>query len=117
MAAHAMVFSALNPRNRSLPRGTVLVLGSLILAFPLSGFPEDRASLKLLIPTLLGFAGYLGHHALPAASLEPVSRRSGSADLHGHHGPVYDPLPAAVSLWPLAAIRPLSFTPCKRKKH
>ena len=26
-----MVFSALNPRNRSLPRGTVLVLGSLIL--------------------------------------------------------------------------------------
>ena len=48
MAAHAMVFSALNPRNRSLPRGTVLVLGSLILAFPLSGFPEDRASLKLL---------------------------------------------------------------------
>jgi hypothetical protein len=57
MAAHAMVFSALNPRNRSLPRGTALVLGSLILAFPLSGFPEDRASLKLLIPTLLALLG------------------------------------------------------------
>ena len=57
MAAHAMVFSALNPRNRSLPRGTVLVLGSLMLAFPLSGFPEDRASLKLLIPALLALLG------------------------------------------------------------
>ncbi len=57
MAAHAMIFSALNPRNRSLPRGTVLVLGSLILAFPLAGFPEDRASLKLLIPTLLAMVG------------------------------------------------------------
>jgi hypothetical protein len=52
MAANAMIFSALNPRNRSLPRGTVL-----ILAFPLSGFPEDRASLKLLIPTLLAMLG------------------------------------------------------------
>jgi hypothetical protein len=57
MAANAMIFSALNPRNRSLPRGTVLVLGSLILAFPLSSFPEDRASLKLLIPTLLALLG------------------------------------------------------------
>jgi hypothetical protein len=52
-----MVFSALNPRNRSLPRGTALVLGSLILAFPLSGFPEARASLKLLIPALLAALG------------------------------------------------------------
>jgi hypothetical protein len=52
-----MVFSALNPRNRSLPRGTALVLGSLGLAFVLAGFPEDRASLKLIIPALLAFAG------------------------------------------------------------
>ena len=52
-----MVFSALNPRNRSLPRGTALVLGSLMLAFLLSGFPEDRPSLKLLIPTLLALLG------------------------------------------------------------
>jgi hypothetical protein len=57
MASHAMVFNALNPRNRSLPRGTALVLGSLILAFPLSRFPEDRASLKLLIPALLAVLG------------------------------------------------------------
>jgi hypothetical protein len=52
-----MVFSALNPRNRSLPRGIALVLGSLVLAFMLAGFPDDRPSLKLLIPT---FAATLG---------------------------------------------------------
>jgi hypothetical protein len=52
-----MVFSALNPRNRSLPRGTVLVLGSLVLAFSLAGFPDDRASLKLIIPTFLAALG------------------------------------------------------------
>ncbi len=62
-----MVFSALNPRNRSLPRGTALVLGSLILAFLLAGFPDDRPSLKLLIPTFARRAGNLGHHTLPAA--------------------------------------------------
>ena len=52
-----MVLSALNPRNRSLPRGTVLVLGSLVLAFSLAGFPDDRASLKLIIPTFLAALG------------------------------------------------------------
>jgi hypothetical protein len=52
-----MAFGALNLRNRSLPRGTALVLGSLILAFRLAGFPEDHASLKLLIPTLLATLG------------------------------------------------------------
>jgi len=52
-----MVFGALNPRNRSLPRGTVLVLGSLVLAFSLAGFPDDRASLKLIIPSLLAALG------------------------------------------------------------
>ena len=57
MASHRMVFSALNPRNRSLPRGTALVLGSLVLAFLLSGFPEDRASLKLIIPTVIAALG------------------------------------------------------------
>jgi hypothetical protein len=52
-----MVLSALNLRNRSLPRGIALVLGSLVLAFMLAGFPDDRPSLKLLIPT---FAAALG---------------------------------------------------------
>ena len=52
-----MTFSALNLRHRSLPRGTALVLGSLVLAFRLAGFPDDRASLKLLIPTLIATLG------------------------------------------------------------
>src|SRR5580704_15815531 len=55
--SHPMVFGALNPRNRSLPRGTVLVLGSLVLAFSLAGFPDDRPSLKLMIPTFLAALG------------------------------------------------------------
>jgi hypothetical protein len=54
-----MVLSALNLRNRSLPRGIALVLGSLLLAFMLAGFPDDRPSLKLLmlIPTLAAALG------------------------------------------------------------
>jgi len=35
----------------------VLVLGSLLLAFRLAGFPDDRASIKLLIPTLIATLG------------------------------------------------------------
>src|SRR5271168_5112031 len=52
-----MAFSALNLRHRSLSRGTVLVLGSLLLAFRLAGFPDARASIKLLIPTLIATLG------------------------------------------------------------
>jgi hypothetical protein len=52
-----MTLSALNLRHRSLARGTALVLGSLVLAFRLAGFPDDRASLKLLIPTLIATLG------------------------------------------------------------
>ncbi len=52
-----MFFSALNLRNHSLLRGTVVVLGSLLLAFVLGGFPNDRPSLKLLFPA---FAALLG---------------------------------------------------------
>jgi hypothetical protein len=57
MASHPMAFNALNPRKRSLPRGTVLVLGSLVVAFRLAGFPDDRPSLKLIIPTLIASLG------------------------------------------------------------
>jgi hypothetical protein len=52
-----MLLNPLNPRNRSLPRGTLLVLGSLIVAFFLAHFPEDRPSLKLIIPTLIASLG------------------------------------------------------------
>jgi hypothetical protein len=51
-----MPIHALNPCKRSLARGTVLVLGSLLLAF-LMAFPNDNASLKLLIPVALAFFG------------------------------------------------------------
>jgi hypothetical protein len=54
-----MFFAVFNPRNRSLLRSTMLVLCSLLLAFLLSGFPNDRPSLKLLIPTLLAALGTL----------------------------------------------------------
>jgi hypothetical protein len=52
-----MVFGALNPRKRSLPRGAVLVLASLLVAFLLAGFPDDRPSLKLLMPALVAALG------------------------------------------------------------
>jgi len=86
-----MVLSALNPRHRSLPRGIALVLGSLVLAFMLAGFPDDRASLKLLIPTI-------------AAALGTWDTIRGGAHLHGHHGLVHDPLPFPVSLRPLVVV-------------
>jgi hypothetical protein len=57
MAPRLLAFGALNPRNRSLPRGTVLVLGSLVVAFVLAGFPDDRASLKLIIPAVAAALG------------------------------------------------------------
>ncbi|HVW78668.1 MAG TPA: hypothetical protein VHB45_13730 [Alloacidobacterium sp.] len=46
-----------NFRARSLLRGTILVLGSLILAFVLSGFPNARPSAFLLVPTILALYG------------------------------------------------------------
>nr|WP_221312530.1 permease [Granulicella aggregans] len=46
-----------NPRQKSLIRGNILVLSSLLAAFPLSGFPHNRATPYLVIPTLLAIAG------------------------------------------------------------
>ena len=46
-----------NLRARSLLRGTILVLGSLLLAFLLSGFPNARPSLMLVIPAFLALYG------------------------------------------------------------
>ncbi len=46
-----------NPRYRSLPRGNVLVWGSVLLAIVLSDFPHNRATLLLVIPALLSIAG------------------------------------------------------------
>ena len=46
-----------NLRARSLLRGTILVLGSLLLAFLLSGFPNARPTLALVIPVVLALYG------------------------------------------------------------
>jgi hypothetical protein len=46
-----VTLAILHPRQRSLARGNLLVLGSILLAFWLSDFPHNRATLLLLIPT------------------------------------------------------------------
>jgi hypothetical protein len=52
-----MSFAVLNLRKRSLLRSTLLVLSGLVLAFLISGFPNARPSLKLLIPTFMALLG------------------------------------------------------------
>ena len=52
-----MRFTILNPRSRSLLRGNLLVLGSLLAAFFLSDFPRTRPTLLLAIPALLSLFG------------------------------------------------------------
>jgi hypothetical protein len=49
----------LNPRRKSLLRGTVLVLGSLALAIRWAGFPEAHPTPRLALPTLLALVGTL----------------------------------------------------------
>jgi len=51
----------LNPRSRSLLRGTILVLGSLPVALHLSHFPQNQPNLLLILPTLLTCAGTIDH--------------------------------------------------------
>jgi hypothetical protein len=40
-------------------RGSVLVLGSLVLAFVWAGYPEAHPNPKLILPAVLAFAGTL----------------------------------------------------------
>ncbi|HUB17428.1 MAG TPA: hypothetical protein VL990_02255 [Acidobacteriaceae bacterium] len=51
-----MRYAVFNIRARSLVRGTVLVVGSIVLAFVLGGFPNVHASLLLMVP--VGLAGW-----------------------------------------------------------
>ncbi|WP_035349795.1 hypothetical protein [Edaphobacter aggregans] len=51
----------LNPRNRSLLRGGLLVLLSLGVALLLSDFPNNRANFFLVLPALTAAAGTLDH--------------------------------------------------------
>ncbi len=58
-SSRIVIPAVFDPRQRSLVRGTLLVLGSLIMAFPIAGYPDDRATLKLAIPLLVGLLGFL----------------------------------------------------------
>lgn len=50
-------FALFDLRRRSLLRGNILVLGSFAASFPLSGFPQTRATLLLIIPAFLCLVG------------------------------------------------------------
>jgi len=52
-----MPYAVFNFRARSLVRGTVLVLASLIAAFLLSGFPYVRPSWKVIFPAFAALWG------------------------------------------------------------
>ena len=47
----------LDLRQRSLLRGTALVLGSLFASFLLAHWPDDPPSFRLLAPTLIALLG------------------------------------------------------------
>lgn len=46
-----------NLRRKSLLRGTVLVLGSLVLAFVWAGYPEDHPNPRLIFPAVVALLG------------------------------------------------------------
>ncbi|RZU40292.1 permease [Edaphobacter modestus] len=56
-----MIYPFLNPRHRSLLRGTFLVLASLGVAVLLSDFPRNRATPLLVLPAIAAVAGTIDH--------------------------------------------------------
>lgn len=48
-----MRYAVFNIRARSLVRGTLLVVGSVVLAFVLGGFPNVHGSVLLIVPAVL----------------------------------------------------------------
>lgn len=48
-----MRYAVFNIRARSLVRGTVLSLGSLVLAFSLGGFPNVHGTALMVVPVVL----------------------------------------------------------------
>lgn len=56
-----MIPRFLNPRNRSLLRGGLLVLVSLSSALLLADFPRNRQNPLLVLPALIAVAGTLDH--------------------------------------------------------
>ncbi|HEY8996277.1 MAG TPA: permease [Edaphobacter sp.] len=56
-----MIPRILNPRHKSLMRGAVLTLLSLVIGLLLSDFPENHPSPFLVLPTLMAIAGTVDH--------------------------------------------------------
>lgn len=56
-----MIPRILNPHYRSLVRGIVLVLVSLVAAILLSGFPNSRTNPLIAVPALGAIAGTVDH--------------------------------------------------------
>ncbi len=52
-----MTPAILNPRVRSLARGNLIVLASLAIATPMSGFPHIRANPWLALPMVITVIG------------------------------------------------------------
>ncbi|MFY9744636.1 MAG: permease [Acidobacteriaceae bacterium] len=57
LAPAPMQYAVFNIRARSLLRGTVLVIGSVVLAMVWAGFPNVHASLLLIVPVFLAAYG------------------------------------------------------------
>jgi hypothetical protein len=49
--------SLLNLRRKSLLRGSILVLGSLLAALFWAGYPEDHPTPGLILPAIVAFLG------------------------------------------------------------
>jgi hypothetical protein len=56
-----MIPRILNPRHKSLTRGAILTLFSFALGLLLSDFPNNRATLLLILPTLIALVGTVEH--------------------------------------------------------
>ncbi|HEU4634570.1 MAG TPA: permease [Edaphobacter sp.] len=56
-----MIYRFLNPRSRSLLRGTLLVLVSLGVSVLLSDFPNNHATPLLILPVIAAVAGTIDH--------------------------------------------------------
>ncbi len=52
-----MTSALFNPRERSLIRSNILVLGSLAMSVPLSGFPHLQPNFLLCMPAVLSVIG------------------------------------------------------------
>ena len=52
-----VLFAAADPRQKSLLRSGLLVIGSLLTAVRMAGWPDDWPSLKLALPTFVALLG------------------------------------------------------------